>query len=646
MNQRFFKLCFQTTRALIVVLAVVAAAPLLRAQGDEEDDYMGESPVRYAQVKVLEGSVQIQKGDTQEALDRGTPVAEGDVVESHGRGVLQLGDGSRVAFGDNTRFQVAALFMDQHDERQVLLRLDYGRMRVTAGADSEARLRIDTPSGSGTLGDRCSATFEVTSDRVTRVRVHTGRLAFSNEDNQTSIRAGERLTVYSGHDQLDRVRSFNTYDNDDFDNWCDRHLTVRRGESYTRVPEEIRYYSDDLDGNGEWTYVDDCSSWCWRPTGLAEDWRPYWNGRWGCYAGGMTWVSDEPWGFVTHHYGRWGWRGGFGWYWIPGVYYSPAWVAWHSSDAYFGWAPLGYRNDPCSWGHGGWRGGHCWNVVQVNFINDRHIHNRVYSDPGVIQRFNPGPGSPTWPGAGHRPLTPPWRQGPLLVNQREFRNPTLIRPLLDDRAARQQRFNEYERQARVSTGRTVYRQTPVLTRPLAAGGSAAPGSTPVASRAPFEDRSRLRPIGRTPASVSPFTRRPDTIVPPRPQERPSTPPQGQAPEPRREFPRERPGNNVEQSPRRDVPRERPRVEERPQQPQPTREVPRVEPRRDLPREERRAPERPREERIERRPDVSSPAPARPAERPAAPAPAARPAEHAPAPSRSEPSRSREPESRR
>ena len=60
----------------------------------------------------------------------------------------------------------------------------------------------------------------------------------------------------------------------------------------------------------------------------------------------MTWVSPEPWGYVTYHHGRWGWTASIGWFWIPGVYYAPAWVAWQSDDAYFGWAPLGYDNAP------------------------------------------------------------------------------------------------------------------------------------------------------------------------------------------------------------------------------------------------------------------------------------------------------------
>ena len=69
----------------------------------DASEEVGESPERYAQVKVVEGNITIRKGDGDEALTRGLPVAEGDVVESHGRGVLQLADGTAVAFGADTR---------------------------------------------------------------------------------------------------------------------------------------------------------------------------------------------------------------------------------------------------------------------------------------------------------------------------------------------------------------------------------------------------------------------------------------------------------------------------------------------------------------------------------------------------------------
>lgn len=585
--------------ALLIPAAILAPAPALRAQAPDDDTYQGESPERYAQVKVVEGDVRLIKGDAEEALERGIPISEGDVLESHGRGVLQLGDGTRLAFAGSTRFQVAALFADRQGTREALLRLDYGRIRIASGDQSDARIRVDTPAGTATLNAGATMTCDVDGDRAVRVQVNSGRIVFANAADRATILAGERLTVYSTQDRLDRVREFNTYDRDAFDSWSDHYLVARHRQSWDRVPSEIRYYSDDLDDNGEWIQVEDVG-WCWRPRGVAADWRPYWRGRWGCYPGGMTWVSDEPWGYVTYHHGRWGWGAGLGWYWIPGVFYSPAWVAWHSTDAYFGWAPLGYYNAPCSWGYGAWGGGFCWNVVNITFINAPHIHTRIYADINVIRPFGHGTAATTWSRGGNRPLTPPWQRGPLFVRTAEFRHPdpAQFQHVLQRDVARE-RMQVYERQAATS-GRMILRRDPVATR--AEGPSPrTPGST--ARQAPFETPGRTRtaerpvlrdsrqdlPVDRPPVRTQEPQGRPAETPAPRPGRgttadqprtapsrdttRPGAEPPRDAPqrtEPSRPAPRETPRPTRQDTPRerlQEAPRERPaRQEDRPAAP--------------------------------------------------------------------------------
>lgn len=626
--------------ALLLPAALLSIAPQAACQtpGDDET-YQGEAPERYAMVRTLEGEVRIRKGDVDEALSRGTPVGEGDVVESRGRGVLQLGDGTRIAFGGATRFTVAALFTNQKGEKQVLLRLDYGRMRVLLGGQSDARFRVDTPSGTATCYDSGSFTIEAERDNVVRLKVHSGRVSFANERDENRIAAGERLTVYSPQDRLDRIRDFNTYDGDDFDRWSERAVVIRRGESWDRVPPEIRYYADELDGHGRWVHSDEFGD-VWQPAGVAEDWRPYYDGRWAPYSGGMTWISDEPWAYVAYHHGRWHWSLGMGWFWIPGVYYSPAWVAWNYTPGYYGWAPLGYYNTPCHWGYGAWGGGYAWNVVSVNYINVVNVRGRIYSDATVIRTFNGSTGGTTWTGGG-RDLTPPWRRSPLVVSPAEFRNPAQIQPVFQ-RDVNRQRLAAYERQAQATTGRTIIRREGPP--PAAAGGRpGAPAGTPggAAARIPFEDRGRRVQQGadRPATPASPRERGFESRPRDRGRELPATP--GRSTEP---APRDRgadPRGRVEDRRPDPAPRERsveprPRYEDRRQDPAPRERAPESRPsyqdRRPDPAPRERSEPQPRIQREERRPD---PAP-RPAERESRPAPRSEPAreerrESAPAP---------------
>ncbi len=72
----------------------------------------------------------------------------------------------------------------------------------------------------------------------------------------------------------------------------------------------------------------------------ARNWRPYTNGRWTYTDAGWTWISDEPFGWATYHYGRWTRMNDIGWVWVPGEEWAPAWVSWRTGGDHVGWAPL------------------------------------------------------------------------------------------------------------------------------------------------------------------------------------------------------------------------------------------------------------------------------------------------------------------
>jgi hypothetical protein len=78
----------------------------------------------------------------------------------------------------------------------------------------------------------------------------------------------------------------------------------------------------------------------WYPAGVGPGWQPYLDGQWVWTDQGWTWVSNEPWGWATYHYGRWIYDGYYGWIWIPGTVWAPAYVSWYRSPGYYGWSPL------------------------------------------------------------------------------------------------------------------------------------------------------------------------------------------------------------------------------------------------------------------------------------------------------------------
>src|SRR5262245_42066478 len=100
----------------------------------------------------------------------------------------------------------------------------------------------------------------------------------------------------------------------------------------------LGFFYDDLAPYGYW--VDrPAYGWAWAPRNVAPTWRPYMDGSWALTDQGWTWISDEPFGWATYHYGSWVPDPALGWLWVPGDEWAPAWVSWREGDGYVGWAP-------------------------------------------------------------------------------------------------------------------------------------------------------------------------------------------------------------------------------------------------------------------------------------------------------------------
>ena len=94
-----------------------------------------------------------------------------------------------------------------------------------------------------------------------------------------------------------------------------------------------------LSSCGTWVNVGSYGH-CWRPVGVAAGWQPYCDGEWVWTDCGWYWESDEPWAWACYHYGYWVYDPTYGWVWVPGVEWAPAWVCWRIGGGCIGWAPL------------------------------------------------------------------------------------------------------------------------------------------------------------------------------------------------------------------------------------------------------------------------------------------------------------------
>ncbi len=150
--------------------------------------------------------------------------------------------------------------------------------------------------------------------------------------------------------------------------------------SYDNMNITYADFYDNLANYGQW--IDDQHyGYVWSPD-VPSTFRPYYtNGYWAMTNYGNTWVSEYQWGWACFHYGRWTFDAYYGWLWIPGTTWGPAWVSWRSGPGYFGWAPLApdyeyseselkQYNCPKDW----------WIFIPPQYVHDANYYN-FYSGP-------------------------------------------------------------------------------------------------------------------------------------------------------------------------------------------------------------------------------------------------------------------------
>jgi hypothetical protein len=148
---------------------------------------------------------------------------------------------------------------------------------------------------------------------------------------------------------------------------------------------DVGIFYEGLAPQGDWVEMPDYG-WSWSPR-VERGWRPYTRGQWMMTDDGWYWDSDERFGWATYHYGRWVNDQNYGWFWVPGTEWAPAWVSWRHGNGYTGWAPLPPRAT--------WQAHVGLNIGGLDidaFIGERDysfVQDRSFVDRGVYQRVLP-----------------------------------------------------------------------------------------------------------------------------------------------------------------------------------------------------------------------------------------------------------------
>lgn len=246
-------------------------------------------------VRTVDGNASLLRDGEREPLTIGMPIVEGDAVStSAGRVELQTNGGT-------------VLDLDEFSTVETLgsrsFRIREGRVALVAASDdalAREGYRLETRDG----------------------------LITTKGPGEYLVAAGDRAT-----DAVER-----------FARWMDdrRRERAEAAVSQQHLPSELRPYADAFDHYGEWT-VEPGYGDVWAPR-VEATWQPFYVGYWSLVTPyGWTWISGDPWGWPTHHYGRWHYLHRR-WVWSSGRDWSPAWVTWGTSANYVSWGPIGIRS--------------------------------------------------------------------------------------------------------------------------------------------------------------------------------------------------------------------------------------------------------------------------------------------------------------
>lgn len=288
------------------------------------------------------GTVVRSGGEREVEAHRNLPIYPGDEVETarRGRAEVMLSDGNIIGIDRASAIAFRSI-LDAYegDSNETVAELRFGKVAVHRTDIGRQHVRLDTAQASYVATYEAVYSVESDSRGRDRVTVFDGSVEVRTPRRTTRLRRGEAATV-DDEGVYDLIGN-QLASADDFERWFLKR-SARFGTYESKyMDRRLGYYADDLDSHGRWVFLTGIG-WSWRPY-VAVGWRPYYNGYWHHSRwGAMTWVSYDPWGWAPYHYGRWAHDPGFGWVWVPGYSYSPAWVYWMYGPTYVGWAPAGW----------------------------------------------------------------------------------------------------------------------------------------------------------------------------------------------------------------------------------------------------------------------------------------------------------------
>ena len=317
-----------------------------------------DSQVRIVRLSLVDGPVQVDRGQGPEKAIMNMPITQGMTVETgdQGRAEVEFENGTTLRLAPRSTAEFPELSLRDSGTRVTAVQVNSGTAYFNVRhKDDDFRLLFSGREVS--LNHNVHFRLDLASGNP-ELAVFNGELELKG-DHDVKVKKNETLALdLSDAGRYDLAKNIipESYDSWDSDrvNYANQYASTYN----TRSP--YSYGFGDLNYYGTWY------SWpgygtLWQPFGVGFGWNPFYNGAWSWYPGfGYTWVSTYPWGWAPYRYGSWVFVPNFGWAWRPG-----AWNTWYTVPPVYN-APVNFHPPQPPVTTTNVPPGHHWPTVIVN----------------------------------------------------------------------------------------------------------------------------------------------------------------------------------------------------------------------------------------------------------------------------------------
>ena len=286
------------------------------------------------------------------------PLASGDTIRTteNRRCEIQFDTGTIIRLDLSTELKIETILAQSLSSNKKLTNfvLNKGQVYIMYKRYRIPEIfQVITPTAAVKMKHRTVAMINVREDESTDIQVKLGKASVvygPDEQNidEKKIKKLEKLTITRDHQALEGEYKEDV-DFELWNEWVNKNFEDLH-EGVSPIPKPIHRYSRAViyfaqkysNLYGEWVWHDFCG-YVWRPSYNDYypwgDWQPYFFGSWREINDQLFWIPEEKWGWVPYHLGVWLWSKKYGWLWMPGSAFAPAWAAWDFAMGYYSWRP-------------------------------------------------------------------------------------------------------------------------------------------------------------------------------------------------------------------------------------------------------------------------------------------------------------------